>query len=262
MEDNNDVMNVAVDTEDVVEGTIAAETVSESTDEKPETDTAETVSDSDEEQLETSTQDTEVTEPSMQEDSASESEEDTTVDIIDIDRKVSKTHEVLIKLFELLTEKEKKTENLSDKIDGYRKDLNDRLRSALFSELIGMRNSMVRNGKLYEEKGDTVPIELFKSYAFDLQDIFESNGFEIYASSTGDSFDPRRQSVIKKVSTGNKEEHGKIAYSVCDGYAFDNKTVSAEKVAVYFYSAEENTSAENDNTATDDNNESEENSNE
>lgn len=40
---------------------------------------------------------------------------------------------------------------------------------------------------------------------------------------------------LKKVPTGEEELHGKVAASLSDGYSYNGRTLSPEKVAVYTY---------------------------
>lgn len=196
----------------------------------------------------------------------SESEDTCETNLNDIDQKVSKTHEVLIMLFEQLTERNKKIDKLTEQIKEYKKETQKLLLSSVFNELIAMRNSIVRNGRLFEERGeDSIPLETFTSYAYDIQDILEANRFDIYTSRQGDIFEPRRQSAIKRIPDADPDKHGKVAYSICDGYTLDDKVISAEKVAVYCYTPESTEDPEStDNNENNDNeiNESEENSNE
>lgn len=46
---------------------------------------------------------------------------------------------------------------------------------------------------------------------------------------------PVKQRVIKKVVTENSELHGKVAESLSCGYDYNGRTISAEKIAVYYY---------------------------
>lgn len=174
------------------------------------------------------------------------------ITLSDIDEKISKSHEVLILLSEQIIAKNKVINQLSEELKSYKSDMDQKLLSSIFRELISMRDSIIRVGKVYEEKeGDEkyIPLDTFTSYAFDLENIFENNGYEIYESKQGAPFTPGRQSAIKKIATDNESLHGTIAESICNGYALGNRIVSAEKVAVYYYvPAEEKTSGNEENS--------------
>lgn len=155
-----------------------------------------------------------------------------------IDDKISEIKESITILSADLSDKSKIVNNLSNQIKDFKRDTEDKITSSIFKELISMRDSIIRVGRVYKEKEETdqnVPLDVFTSYAYDLQNIFENNGFEIYESNAGDKFVPGRQSAIKKIPTDNEEQHGTIAESICSGYALNNKIISPEKVSVYYY---------------------------
>ena len=85
-----------------------------------------------------------------------------------------------------------------------------------------------------------IPLKTFSDYAFDAQEILEKNNISIYKSKEGDDFIAIKQRAIKKIITPLEELHGKIAESLSNGYEYLGKTISPEKVAVYFYQKSEN----------------------
>lgn len=155
-----------------------------------------------------------------------------------IEDRLSQMKEIFDLLSENDNDKNKMLNNLSEQIKEFKSDIEQKIISSIFKELISMRDSIIRVGKVYESKINeekNIPLDVFISYSYDLQNIFENNGFEIYESNIGDKFVPGRQSAIKRILTENKEQHGTIAESVCNGYALNGRIISAEKVSVYYY---------------------------
>lgn len=120
----------------------------------------------------------------------------------------------------------------------YKQDMYAQIIRPVLFDIIVMRDSILKMADIYLKKPEgeqDIPNKKFADYAFDIQDILERNGTEIYKSKTEDNFVPVKQRVIDKVITGNKELHGKVAESLSYGYNYNGKTISAEKIAVYYY---------------------------
>lgn len=166
-------------------------------------------------------------------------DKDIKINLTYIDERFSQMQEAINLISENVNDKNKILNDLSNQIKEFKSDIEQKITSSIFKELISMRDSIIRVGKVYESKADeekNIPLDVFTSYSYDLQNIFENNGFEIYESNIGDKFIPGRQSAIKRILTENEEQHGTIAESVCNGYALNGKIISAERVSVYYYS--------------------------
>ena len=133
---------------------------------------------------------------------------------------------------------EKIVDNMHSELQKYKDDLYSQLVRPILLDIIDVRDSILRISATFMAKPEgeqDIPNKTFSGYAFDLQDILEKNNVEIYRSNSGDSFVPIKQRVIKKVPTDNQELHGKIAESLSCGYVYNGRTISAEKISVYFY---------------------------
>jgi len=105
-------------------------------------------------------------------------------------------------------------------------------------DIIEVRDDMLRVSDHYlkEPKGkQDIPNETFTFYTLAIQDKLEKNGVEIYKSNSGDLFVPIKHRVIKKVETEKNELNGKVCESLSSGYNYKGRTISAEKVTVYYY---------------------------
>ena len=95
-------------------------------------------------------------------------------------------------------------------------------------------------------KGMLVSWRFLANDADDATFVLYRNNTEIYRSKSGDDFTPIKQRVIKKVATPDESLHGKVAESLSCGYSYNGRTISAEKITVYYYEkpVEENENSE------------------
>ena len=139
-------------------------------------------------------------------------------------------------------QEEKILDSMHGELQKYRADLYASLLRPVLSELCGIRDSILRNKAFYEEKAKAdeeaevmVPLKLLAGYADELKDLLEGNDILIYRTKEGGAFNPAKHRVIKKVATAQEELHGKIAESQSAGYLYCGKTLSPEKVSVYYF---------------------------
>lgn len=147
---------------------------------------------------------------------------------------------------------EKIIDNMHSELQKYKDDMYSQLIRPVLLDIIEVRDSIVRVSAAFLDKPEgeqDIPNKTFSGYAFDLQDILEKNNVEIYRSNNGDTFVPVKQRAIKKVATDNQELHGKVAESLSCGYIYHGRTISAEKISVYYYdeSLNNNNKSEVDN---------------
>lgn len=147
---------------------------------------------------------------------------------------------------------EKIIDNMHSELQKYKDDMYSQLIRPILLDIIEVRDSIMRVSAAFLDKSEgeqDIPNKTFSGYAFDLQDILEKNNVEIYRSNNGDTFVPVKQRVIKKVATDNQEFHGKVAESLSCGYIYHGRTISAEKISVYYYdeSLNNNNKSEVDN---------------
>lgn len=138
---------------------------------------------------------------------------------------------------------EKIVDQMHAELQKYKSDMYAQLVRPILLDVIDVRDSITRIAGTYAAKPEEeqkIPLKMFSDYTFDLQEILEKNNISIYKSEEGSAFTPVRQRVVKKVTTPIEELHGKVAESMSDGYEYLGKTISPEKIAVYFYEAPKN----------------------
>lgn len=144
---------------------------------------------------------------------------------------------------------EKIVDQMHKELQKYKEDMYAQLVRPILLDVIEVRDSIMRMAATYLAKPEgeqNIPNKTFSDYAYDLQDILEKNSVDIYRSKSGDDFTPIKQRVIKKVATSDESLHGKVAESLSCGYSYNGRTISAEKITVYYYEkpVEENENSE------------------
>lgn len=181
-----------------------------------------------------------------------ESQPDKLDNILESQQQLSEKIEALNALFNariMHTDHEEKiVDQMHKELQKYKEDMYAQLVRPILLDVIEVRDSIMRMAATYLAKPEgeqNIPNKTFSDYAFDLQDILEKNSVEIYRSKSGDDFTPIKQRVIKKVPTTDESLHGKVADSLSCGYSYNGRTISAEKITVYYY---EKTVEENENS--------------
>ena len=162
--------------------------------------------------------------------------------ILEAQHKLSEGIEALNALFNariMHTDHEEKiVDQMHKELQKYKEDMYSQLVRPILLDVIEVRDSIMRMAATYLAKPEgeqSIPNKTFSDYAYDLQDILEKNSVEIYRSKLGDDFTPIKQRVIKKVATTDEALHGKVAESLSCGYSYNGRTISAEKITVYYY---------------------------
>lgn len=133
---------------------------------------------------------------------------------------------------------EKIVDQMHKELTKYKEDMYAQLIRPILLDVIDVRDSIMRMAAAYLAKPEgeqSIPNKTFFDYSYDLQDILEKNNVEIYRSKSGDKFEPSRQRIIKKILTQDENMHGVVAESLSCGYQYKGRTISAEKIAVYFF---------------------------
>ena len=162
--------------------------------------------------------------------------------ILEAQHKLSEGIEALSALFNariMHTDHEEKiVDQMHKELQKYKEDMYSQLVRPILLDVIEVRDSIMRMAATYLAKPEgeqSIPNKTFSDYAYDLQDILEKNSVEIYRSKSGDDFTPIKQRVIKKVATSDESLHGKVAESLSCGYSYNGRTISAEKITVFYY---------------------------
>lgn len=141
----------------------------------------------------------------------------------------------------MYTDHEEKTlDRMHSELQRYKEDLYFKLIKPILVDVLEMRDSIIRMAEMYAAKPEgqqDIPLKTFSNYAYDLQEILEKNGIEIFRSEPGGDYIPLRQRVVKKLPTTDETLHGKVAQSITSGYLNGDKVLSPEKVSVYVYEA-------------------------
>lgn len=191
--------------------------------------------------------------PGEAEEAAAEPEPDKLDKVLESQQLLLEQIESLNSLFNariMHTEYEEKiVDQMHKELQRYKEDMYAQLVRPILLDVIEVRDSIMRMAAAYLAKPDgeqSIPNKTFSDYAYDLQDILEKNSVEIYRSRRGDDFTPIRQRAVKKVATDDESLHGKVAESLSCGYSYDGRTISAEKITVYYYEkpVEENQNSE------------------
>lgn len=129
-------------------------------------------------------------------------------------------------------------DQMHKELQKYKEDMYAQLIRPILLDVIEVSDSIKRVAAAYLSKSEgeqAIPNKIFSDYTYDLQDILEKNAVEIFKSNLGDDLFPITQRVIKKVPTKDEALHGKIAESLSSGYNYNGRTISPEKVTVYYY---------------------------
>jgi|GEM_PF-870674 len=160
--------------------------------------------------------------------------------------------QALEKLFNakiLHSEHEKKiVDQMHRELQKYKEDMYAQLIRPILLDVIAMRDSILKQLKEHRSKPEGeqhIPLQMFETYSFDTDEILEKNSIAIYKSESNTDFIPIRQKVVKKTPTDDQSLHGKVAESIADGYSYQDKTISPEKVMVYVYEPKQEKLTEN-----------------
>ena len=137
-----------------------------------------------------------------------------------------------------LNRKNADIQSIEDKLNAYKRTVEDKLVNMFFIDIIGVIDNIKRMSALYREKDENpgyVPCDTFEFYAADLESILLNNSVEIIPTTVGEKFNPRNQRIIKKIPTDDKSLHGIIEQVFSEGYLFGGRVISPAKISAYFY---------------------------
>jgi molecular chaperone GrpE (heat shock protein) len=121
-------------------------------------------------------------------------------------------------------------EGLNSELQQYKNEMYAQLLRPLLLDIIEVRDTIIE--ACSREAPSIVNIAPYSAL---LGDILKKNYIEIFRSESGSQFIPIKHRVIKKIPVNDKLLHSRIAESFSDGYNYNGKILSAEKVAVYYY---------------------------
>nr|WP_072537012.1 nucleotide exchange factor GrpE [Anaerococcus mediterraneensis] len=146
----------------------------------------------------------------------------------------------LTKLFErkisVSASQDKIIASMHKELEEYKNDLYFNMIKPILDDIINTRDSILRISRTNIDKGLTeIPIKTLSDYSFDLEEILMKNGVEVFARSEGDEFSPQEAQLVEKVYTNDENLNHKIAKVLSDGYKYNDRILSRQRVNVYFY---------------------------
>lgn len=126
--------------------------------------------------------------------------------------------------------------SMHKELEEYKNDFYFNMIKPILDDIINTRDSILRISRTNIDKGLTeIPIKTLSDYSFDLEEILIKNGVEVFARSEGDEFSPQEAQLVEKVYTNDESLNHKIAKVLSDGYKYNDRILSRQRVNVYFY---------------------------
>lgn len=146
----------------------------------------------------------------------------------------------LTKLFErkisVSASQDKIIASMHKELEEYKNDFYFNMIKPILDDIINTRDSILRISRTNIDKGLTeIPIKTLSDYSFDLEEILIKNGVEVFSRSEGDEFSPQEAQLVEKVYTNDESLNHKIAKVLSDGYKYNDRILSRQRVNVYFY---------------------------
>lgn len=146
----------------------------------------------------------------------------------------------LTKLFErkisVSASQDKIIASMHKELEEYKNDFYFNMIKPILDDIINTRDSILRISRTNIDKGLTeIPIKTLSDYSFDLEEILIKNGVEVFSRSEGDEFSPQEAQLVEKVYTNDESLKHKIAKVLSDGYKYNDRILSRQRVNVYFY---------------------------
>ena len=142
------------------------------------------------------------------------------------------------------THKDRIIDNLHQELQAYKDDILKKYLKNFITDMIYVIDNIRRLTSHYAslpsaEKDPEKLLGLMDGIPSDLEDIFYRQGIKTYTCE-GNSFDARRQRVLKKIETSDLSKDKTVAESLRPGYEWDGQILRPEIVAVYVYQGGEN----------------------
>ncbi len=192
--------------------------------------------------------------PEMETESPAESVEQVDEDAKTIESNTEETiesgwQEVAQKLMELeklfeeriahTTFEEQSRVNMHKELQQYKEGMYGRIMQPLLMDIIALREDMLKTVSWLEKKSPEeriVSLEDFAEYPKgELSWLLEKYDVNSYQSEAGSEFSAHRHKAVKTLATDKKDEHGKIAFSLSNGYKYNDRVIYTERVVRYVY---------------------------
>lgn len=126
---------------------------------------------------------------------------------------------------------------LNAEIQDYKQDLTFKIAQPLLMEVIRLIDVIGGQAAYFRSKEDLPALDAVKfleGLPLDLEEMLNQYRVEAFASDT-DDFNPARQKVVKKITTGQAELDRKVARRLGPGYEANGRQLRLELVEVYTY---------------------------
>ena len=128
---------------------------------------------------------------------------------------------------------------LHKELQEYKNDFYFQLIKPTILGLIRVRDNFKAGVKNFSKKSREEQDRFLKSFIDGIDIILDENEIEIFETDLTDEnnqkYNSRKQKVVRKVETQEKEKNGKICELVSEGYIRNEKVIESEKVKVYVY---------------------------
>lgn len=163
-----------------------------------------------------------------------------------LNKKMEGMNELFLRKIQSIDFERETTDKLHKELQKYKNDIYFQLIKPLVIDLINMRESMRKDIKTFGGKSEEDKLLLFQSYVEEIEIILENNDIEIYATDkeNNNSFDAKKQRIVKKIETPYEELHGKISNILSNGYMYKGRVIFPEKVEVNIYKKPEDMKGE------------------
>jgi len=135
--------------------------------------------------------------------------------------------------------KEKQIDKLHSELQRYKQDIVFKTMKPLVHGIIYMYDDLDKMIQKYKNSSDELsPEKMLKfldSLREDIEILLEENGINSFKEELNTKFNPKRQQLVKKVPTEDKEKVGEVVESIRVGFETATDLIKKERVAVYVY---------------------------
>ena len=128
---------------------------------------------------------------------------------------------------------------LHKELQEYKNDFYFQLIKPTILGLIRVRDNFKAGVKNFSKKSREEQDRFLRSFIDGIDIILDKNEIEIFETDLTDEnnqkYNSRKQKIVRKVETQEKEKNGKICELVSEGYIRNEKVIESEKVKVYVY---------------------------
>ena len=128
---------------------------------------------------------------------------------------------------------------LHKELQEYKNDFYFQLIKPTILDLIRVRDNFKAGVKEFSKKSREEQDRFLRSFIDGIDIILDKNEIEIFETDLTDEnnqkYNSRKQKIVRKVETQEKEKNGKICELISEGYIRNEKVIECEKVKVYVY---------------------------